>query len=397
VIQKTPTHFNNHKVSVIAIGTEITTGEIINRNAAWLSERCSNFGFTVTLHLTVPDDRELIQTALKHASEVSGIILVTGGLGPTTDDFTREEIAKFCNQPLIWSESAWADVVRRLNSVGAPIAESNRQQCYFPKDSRILANSQGTAAAFSLTKLVEPSRKIELFVLPGPPNEIEAIWGIHLEKTLKDRVPLEHRQSLHKFICLGLSESKLGELAEAALENSGYATGYRARVPYIDFKVWTTPDNESDFQEVWKQKIIAALHPFIVGEDDFDAAKHCLSKLPRHHSILLIDHATSGLLANRCLQQSHVQNLPFKFICEHSPKKGDDSSSALPSNYSETILLKSDLVTGEWSLIRRFKDQENSFHEKSRYKGIKNRERFEAYVCEKALCILANFWQTKPQ
>ena len=116
------------KASILAVGTEITAGEILNSNAATLAAHLTEFGYVCDLHLTVPDDRDLMAWAIKHAMAEHGLVIITGGLGPTTDDFTRDVIGLVANRKPVWDESSWAAIVTRLNSLNAPTAKSNRQQ-----------------------------------------------------------------------------------------------------------------------------------------------------------------------------------------------------------------------------------------------------------------------------
>src|SRR4051812_12548700 len=118
---------NFGKASILAVGTELTSGQITNRNAAWISEKLVDLGIHVVLHETVADDRPMIRGALDRCAQVSQLIFVTGGLGPTTDDFTREVIADWLGQKLEFHEDAWQKILTRLGVYGIPIAESNRQ------------------------------------------------------------------------------------------------------------------------------------------------------------------------------------------------------------------------------------------------------------------------------
>ena len=212
---------NPHKAAIISIGTEITSGEITNSNASWIASRLTEYGFHCDMQLTVPDQRDLMHWAIEHAINGHGLVIVTGGLGPTTDDFTREVIATAATSKLIWNESAWASITKRLDSVGAPHAESNKQQAFFPDGSTIFPNNHGTAAAFS----VRCGRSL-ILALPGPPREIEGLWNDHIRTFISNMAPTEKSQLPNRWRCLGLSESKLGEIVEDALKDSAFLTGY---------------------------------------------------------------------------------------------------------------------------------------------------------------------------
>src|ERR1035437_9389966 len=107
--------------TVLAVGTELTDGQTLNRNSQWISQRLTDLKFRVMIHETVPDDRALILEALARLSSKAGLLFITGGLGPTTDDFTREVISQWAGRELIWNESAWQEIVDRFTRLGIPI------------------------------------------------------------------------------------------------------------------------------------------------------------------------------------------------------------------------------------------------------------------------------------
>ena len=113
-------HDHQGKASILAVGTELTTGQITNRNAAWISERLTSLGVEVVLHETVPDERNRILHALQNCEQHSQFIFVTGGLGPTSDDFTREVIAQWLKKPLLFDPETWNQVTDRLKRIGIP-------------------------------------------------------------------------------------------------------------------------------------------------------------------------------------------------------------------------------------------------------------------------------------
>ena len=152
------------KASILAIGTEITTGQIVNKNASTLSAKLKTFGVDVTFHLTVPDNRQLIMDALHFAENQSELLFVTGGLGPTSDDFTRDLISQWSGLKMLFNEGSWNHVQSRLFSRGFSVREMQRQQCYFPETSQILTNASGTANAFCFS-LQRPTGKKMVFVL----------------------------------------------------------------------------------------------------------------------------------------------------------------------------------------------------------------------------------------
>jgi len=284
------------KASVLAIGTEITTGQITNRNAAWISEKLVNLGVEVVLHETVADDRGAIREALEHCAKHSQLLFITGGLGPTTDDFTREVVSEWLKQPLEYQESAWQHIVNRLTEFGIPVAETNRRQCYFPTSSQILPNSEGTAAGFTAPFPASDNQRI--WVLPGPPREISAIWEQGIENQIREMIPKLTPRELLTWQCLGKSEAELGEITEAALLGSGLQTGYRAHRPFVEIKVWCAA---SILQEKmpWILKLENAIAPWTVATEENDLIRGFLAALKPFKTIRIFDSASGGILSER--------------------------------------------------------------------------------------------------
>ncbi len=235
----------------------MTSGQIINRNAAWLSTRLSDLGFEVQQHLSVPDDRALILSALRLLSAGAQHVFVTGGLGPTTDDFTRDVIAEFAEKKLVFDSSELETISEILKKRGRTIKDSHKQQCFFPEGAQKLSNPIGTASGFSLQL-----EGCELFVLPGPPLELEGIWNLHLKKKMSDRAPFE-KAELHTWNCIGLPEADLAEIVESTLNNQPFRKGYRLNAPFVEVKIWVDPKDKNLYQN-FLPLLEKAIGPWVV-------------------------------------------------------------------------------------------------------------------------------------
>ncbi|MBL7715773.1 MAG: competence/damage-inducible protein A [Bdellovibrionales bacterium] len=327
------------KARILCVGTELTTGQIQNLNASTLSQWLTDLGVEVTGHDVVPDDRKLIHQALVHSETDNDILIVTGGLGPTTDDFTRDVIADWLGKPLKFSEGSWKWIQERLGKAGVAVAESNRQQCYFPEGSVELHNPEGTAYGFQAWK----NSRLWVWVLPGPPVEIRAIWkGNRIGEVLSKKYPHAKRPSLFRWQCLGKSESALGEIVESALQGSGYTIGYRAHRPYIEVKVWVEQP-ESDLQ--WAKRkgaLEAAIQPWVICRDDEDIAeKFVQSRLGlKNRNVLIHDSATQGVLAQR-LGSLNLKDTDFMNRLQVISRFSGSQSVSTPEGFIEVWKLDS--------------------------------------------------------
>lgn len=285
-------------VSILTIGTEVVEGEIVNANAATLATLLVDFGYTIQRHLTVADERDHILQAITESAKDSDILIITGGLGPTKDDFTRDIIAKWCDLPMSFDEPSWLKIVERLKSLGVKVAESNRQQCFFPKGAQILSNPVGTAQGFRIEHHPSDAHAIDIIALPGPPHEIQAILKSGLSSILDSKKPKQRPNTLHVWRCMGVSESQLGEIVEEALEGTGFITGYRPHIPYVDVKVWTPTSLNQ--QHPAFQKLEHAISTWLISRGSEDLVLNGVKKLlSLSQSCTIIDNVTCGKIAER--------------------------------------------------------------------------------------------------
>lgn len=218
--------------AILTIGTEITSGEIINSNASDLAQKLENLHIDTTIHLSVPDDMELMHKAFTFAMENSELIIFTGGLGPTSDDLTRELIAEKLNLDLILDEQVYTDLGQYFLQRNRSLKPGHEKQCMFPLGAIKFDNPAGTALAFYIK-----SAKYHIYALPGPPKEIAAIWCAGLRSSIES-LNVKPSKKLYKWVFEGKGESEIAEIATRVFNNSGFHLGYRASRPQVVVKVW---------------------------------------------------------------------------------------------------------------------------------------------------------------
>ncbi len=170
------------KSAVLSIGDEILIGQIVNTNAAWISGRLTDLGFDNRMILTVGDTPQAITDGLDITGRHAGLIIVTGGLGPTADDLTRETIARFFGRPLEYRPEVEAHIRKLFDRMNYPFTDNNKSQAMVPRGTEILPNFYGTAPGM----WIEHKGKIYVF-LPGVPFEMKHIFTEELEPRLKER------------------------------------------------------------------------------------------------------------------------------------------------------------------------------------------------------------------
>jgi nicotinamide-nucleotide amidase len=158
-------------VELICVGTEILLGNIVNTNAAYLAERLAGLGMSLYYQTSVGDNGERLEEVIRRAKDRSDVVILSGGLGPTQDDLTKETAAKVCNKALYEDEKAKQRLVsffERLGRTEEEISENNWKQAMVPEDSIILYNKNGTAPGI----IIEAEDGKKVILLPGPPGEL---------------------------------------------------------------------------------------------------------------------------------------------------------------------------------------------------------------------------------
>ena len=196
--------------SIITIGDELLIGQVIDTNSAWIARELNRAGITLLRRVAVGDNKQDIRKALDEESDMAGIIIITGGLGPTSDDITKPLLCEYFNGRLVMHEDTLKQVSHLFEKVfKRPLTEVNRNQAMVPDVCTVIPNMRGTAPGMWFEKEVNGETKI--FVsLPGVPNEMQGMIPAVIEK-IKERFALPlilHRTAL----TAGIGESALAEM-----------------------------------------------------------------------------------------------------------------------------------------------------------------------------------------
>ena len=155
------------KVELICVGTEILLGNIVNTNAAYLSEKCAGLGLSCYFQTVVGDNEERLSQVLETAMGRSDIVILSGGLGPTEDDLTKETAARVCGLPLVMHEPSREAIEKFFAARGMTPTENNWKQAMLPEGCIVMENHNGTAPG-----VIMETEAAKVILLPGPPNEL---------------------------------------------------------------------------------------------------------------------------------------------------------------------------------------------------------------------------------
>ena len=228
------------KAEIIAVGTEILLGDILNTNAQFLSKELASLGIDVYYQSVVGDNEYRLLNIFEESLNRSDIIITTGGLGPTKDDLTKEVAAKYFEQELVLDKYSWDKIKTYFEKIGKVVTINNKKQAYFPKEAIILENNNGTAPGAILKK----NNKI-IIILPGPPKEMQAMYNESVKPYLKNLSKEVMVSKTLKFC--GIGESYLEEkLIDLIKEQSNPTIAPYAKESEVTLRITAKAKDEKE-------------------------------------------------------------------------------------------------------------------------------------------------------
>jgi nicotinamide-nucleotide amidase len=231
-------------VELINTGTELMLGRTLNTHQQWLCRRLADLGRVVSRQVAIPDTGPEIQQAVREALGRADCILVTGGLGPTSDDITRELIADLLGKPLQEDPHVLAHIEAYFAQRKRPLPPNNHVQAMVPAGARVLWNPNGTAPGLAMEVQPNPFRPSAkpswLFMLPGPPRELRPMFDDSVAPLLETYLPLGETFVCRTLRTIGIGESALQAQIAAAMQPfvaQGLDLGYCARTGQVDVRL----------------------------------------------------------------------------------------------------------------------------------------------------------------
>ncbi len=293
-------------IELINTGSELLLGRILNTHQQWICRQLADLGYVVNRQISVPDEGRQIQEALRESLARADLIITTGGLGPTSDDITRELIAQLLELPLTTDQQVLAGIERYFSSRRRVMPDSTRVQAMVPAGARILANANGTAPGLAIE--VSPNRfrpganRCWLVLLPGPPRELRPMFSASVVPLLLREFPTANYFS-RTLKTTGLGESLVEEkIAEALgpLVSAGLELGYCARVGDVEVRLAARGSEAAKLVERAEGIVRARLGPIIYAADDGtleSAIVHGLTS--KKLTLAVAESCTGGLIAHR--------------------------------------------------------------------------------------------------
>ncbi|HHS9479646.1 TPA: nicotinamide mononucleotide deamidase-related protein YfaY [Raoultella ornithinolytica] len=279
-------------VEMLSTGDEVLHGQIVDTNAAWLADFFFNQGLPLTRRNTVGDDLDSLVTVLRERSEQADVLIVNGGLGPTSDDLSALAAATAKGEGLILHEEWLETMTRFFAERGRPMAASNRKQAEIPASAEMINNPVGTACGFA----VQLNRCL-MFFTPGVPSEFKIMVEQEILPRLRERFPLSAPPLCLRLTTFGRAESDLAQSLDPLALPPGVVMGYRSSMPIIELKLTGPAEQREAMLAIWPEvKKVAGESMIFEGTEGLPAQiARCLQE--RQLSLTLSEQFTGGLLA----------------------------------------------------------------------------------------------------
>lgn len=281
---------------LISVGTEILLGDILNTDAQYLSIELAKLGISVIHQSTVGDNRERLLAQLDEAAKRSDIIILSGGLGPTPDDLTKEVCCEFFGKEMFLHEPTVEKIKEYFSSKGIEMAQNNLKQAMLPKDCVIFPNDNGTAPGMAIEK-----DGVHILVLPGPPRELKPMFqncAVPYLMQFSDRIIVSH--NIRTF---GIGESSMAERVNDLFDAQNPTVAPYAKDGEALLRVTAMAKTKEDAESLCEpiiEEIKKRLDSYVYGVDYNCIEEAVVGMLKEHHlKVATAESCTGGLIAKR--------------------------------------------------------------------------------------------------
>lgn len=288
------------QAEVVAIGSELLLGQIIDTNTAFIAKRLAEIGVEVVRTATVGDSLERMEGVLRDAIRRSQIVITTGGIGPTEDDLTRQAIANVTGRPLTFQPHLMEQIKALIERRGFKMAENNRVQAFIPEGSIAIENPKGTAPGF----IVEGDGYCTA-TLPGVPSEMHFLLDATVVPYLRTRFGLTREVLRYKVLRVcGLGESAIGlQIKDLMKESKNPIVGTLAAIGDVRIRIAARADNPEEADTLigaMENEIRRRLGILIYGVDDETLQGNTAALLARNGlRLAVVETFTGGAIAHR--------------------------------------------------------------------------------------------------
>ena len=300
------------QIELINTGSELLLGRVLNTHQQWIGKKLADAGYILSRQVTVPDTAESICDAVQIALERADLVITTGGLGPTSDDITRERISAQFNKPLQKNVAIVEHITSFFSQRKRPMPESVLVQAMVPEGALVFQNEYGTAPGLAMPVPSERSNignsQSWLVMLPGPPRELRPMVEKYLLPFIQQKFPLKEEFHCRTLRSMGIGESMVEDLLLGNLRplmKQGLDLGFCARTGQVDIRLCGHGPEILDIIAKAESLIRSEIGKYIYGTDDDSLEKSVVEKLiAKSQTIAIAESCTGGFLGH------HITSIP---------------------------------------------------------------------------------------
>ena len=282
------------QLEMICTGEEVLSGQIVDTNAAWFANAMMERGIELQLRTTVGDRMSDLVRVFTERSKCADVILVNGGLGPTSDDLCAEAVANAAGVDLVEHTEWRAHLEEWFTRRNRVMPVSNIKQCLLPRGAVLVDNKQGSAPGFRVQL-----NRAWLFFTPGVPSEFKPMVLEHFVPFVEQNFRASDVTQLHKFQTFGHGESALAELLQSCSAPSSITLGYRPSIPYVEIKVFARGAHAIAALPAYLERVRSTLGSAVVSEEHPDLSLTVHALLLQHgHTLSLAESCSGGMLSS---------------------------------------------------------------------------------------------------
>lgn len=297
------------KVGVILVGTELLNGGMLDTNSLYIAEELNKYGLEMKFKITVRDFRDEIYSAIDYCKKNVDLIIISGGLGPTLDDITKEVIAEYVKKPLVVDDDELEELKEKFERAGLKFKTINVKEVEKPEGAVTFKNDVGMAPAVYIDDIV---------AFPGVPKELYNMLPKFLDWYVKEKKILDDEIYIKDLITYGIAESLLYEAVREFFTEEGIYYEFLVKDYGILIRLQSKMSNKNKVEKIVK-KIYNKIGEFIFGEDNDRLEKKVVELLKKlNMNISTAESCTGGMLASKLIDVPGVSDVFYEGVVSYS-------------------------------------------------------------------------------
>ena len=297
------------KVGVILVGTELLNGGMLDTNSLYIAEELNKYGLEMKFKITVRDFRDEIYSAIDYCKKNVDLIIISGGLGPTLDDITKEVIAEYVKKPLVVDNDELEELKEKFERAGLKFKTLNVKEVEKPEGAVTFKNDVGMAPAVYIDDIV---------AFPGVPKELYNMLPKFLDWYVKEKKILDDEKYIKDLITYGIAESLLYEAVREFFTEEGIYYEFLVKDYGILIRLQSKMSNKNKVEKIVK-KIYNKIGEFIFGEDNDRLEKKVVELLKKlNMNISTAESCTGGMLASKLIDVPGISEVFYEGVVSYS-------------------------------------------------------------------------------